>query len=393
MTVAWISFFPVEWLHDIPPHLRELPREHPATWQRVLLAELETNPTIRLHVVALRKQFLKSETFVRNGVAFHLVKAIGGLRAPTLFWSDTWQIRRVLKSIQPDIVHAWGTEKGAGLVASRLGYPYLLTMQGLLTWLATLVPMDAYTRFAALLEKLSLRRASTVTVESSFGADYLHQFYPHLDLFQVEHAPLPLFHRVVRAPQTKPFRFLYVGAFSRAKGADVLLAALDSLKDELLFELIVVGHVNPDEVKRFKAQASTILWRRIQFRGSRTSEEIAGELAMATLLLYPTRCDNSPNAVKEAVVAGVPVVASSIGGIVDYVWPGRNGYVFPPGDADAGGAAIRQACSHPLFSLGLVETATLNKLRAYLSAQAMGQRFVELYGLVGSRQRGAKKLT
>lgn len=48
MTVAWISFFPIEWLPDIPEELRRLPWMHPATWQRVLLAELEKIPSLRL---------------------------------------------------------------------------------------------------------------------------------------------------------------------------------------------------------------------------------------------------------------------------------------------------------------------------------------------------------
>ena len=45
-------------------------------------------------------------------------------------------IGRILKRVRPDVVHAWGTENGAALVAGRLGYPSVVTMQGLLTWLA-----------------------------------------------------------------------------------------------------------------------------------------------------------------------------------------------------------------------------------------------------------------
>lgn len=218
LTIAWISFFPVEWLPDLPEHLGKLPRQHPATWQRVLLQELESNPGLRLHVVVLRRHFARSETFERHGVVFHLVKTVGGLRASTLFWVDTWLIGRILKRVQPDVVHAWGTESGAALVAARLGYPAVLTMQGLLNWIAEVVPLDRYHRFTALLEGRSLRRATLVTAESSFAVRYLKQRYPHLDLHQVEHAPLPLFQRVTRRPQTEPLRFLFVGSFTLLKG-------------------------------------------------------------------------------------------------------------------------------------------------------------------------------
>ena len=113
MTVAWISDFPIEWLSNLPPELSRLPKQHPATWQMVLLSELEKNPKVHIHVIVLRKQIEKDIRFERNGVFFHVLKIPGGLRAPTLFWLDTILIRRELKKIKPDLVHAWGTERGA----------------------------------------------------------------------------------------------------------------------------------------------------------------------------------------------------------------------------------------------------------------------------------------
>ena len=96
-------------------------------------------------------------------------------------------------------------------------------------------------------------------------------------------------------------------------------------------------------------------------------------------MIHPTRADNSPNAVKEAVVAGVPVIASDIGGIPDYVFPGQNGFLFPPGDATACLTAIRTACHHPLISKGLVDGSTLEKTRDYLSPRKMGKGFWAVY--------------
>jgi len=48
-------------------------------------------------------------------------------------------------------------------------------------------------------------------------------------------------------------------------------------------------------------------------------------MSQAAMLIYPTLVDVSPNVVKEAVVAGLPVVASAVGGITDYVLPTRTG--------------------------------------------------------------------
>jgi glycosyltransferase involved in cell wall biosynthesis len=102
-------------------------------------------------------------------------------------------------------------------------------------------------------------------------------------------------------------------------------------------------------------------------------------MARATLMIFPTRADVSPNAVKEALVAGLPVVASQVGGIPDYLVHGKNGFLFPVGDLNGFIRAIKDACAHPLFSQGRVEPETLAKTRAYLSPERMARNFLNAY--------------
>ncbi len=379
LTVAWFSFFPVEWLSDLPASLHDLARLHPASWQRVLLAELEKEPSLRLHVVVLRKQFRESSTFERHGVVFHLIKVPGGVRAPSLFWVDTLLIGRVLKAVRPDVVHAWGTEQGAALVANRLGYPRVVTIQGLMSWYGEVVPQGAHERLAGVIERYTLPRVPLVTTESCFAVNWLRSHYPGLRVEQIEHAPDPMFQRIERRPRTDPLRFIFVGAFDYRKGGDLLLRALDQLKDETRFELVAVGEPHTEFLKSVQGSVSPEMCRRVTFKPHLTPTQVTEELSAATLMLCPTRADVSPNAVKEAVVAGVPVVGSNVGGIPDYVFPGQNGVLFPAGDLAQFVAAIRSACRHPLFSLGKVEPASLVKTRAYLSPELMGRRFREAY--------------
>jgi glycosyltransferase involved in cell wall biosynthesis len=379
LTVAWISYFPVEWLPDAPEEVRCLPRIHPASWQRVLLGELEKNPAVKLHVIVLRKQFARNLTFARNGVTFHLIKTPGGWRAPTLFWLDTWLIRRKLAEIKPDVVHAWGAEQGAVLVAARLKYPFVATVQGLLTWYEQVAQVNRYQKFAAWLERRSFPRAPVVTTESMFAVDFLKRRWPRMNVRQVEHAPDWIFHRVERKPQTSPRRFLFVGRLSQIKGSDLLLGALDKLRNEFAFELVIVGQGDADFAAAMRRQTSAELWERVQFKRELIPAEVAEEMARATLMIFPTRADVSPNAVKEALVAGLPVVASQVGGIPDYLVHGKNGFLFPVGDLNGFIRAIKDACAHPLFSQGRVEPETLAKTRAYLSPERMARNFLNAY--------------
>lgn len=379
LTVAWISDFPVEWLSGLPGPVRDLPRQKPATWAAVLLAEFERNPALKIHVFALRKNIPNDLHFERNGVSFHLIKVPGGMRAPSLFWVDTLAIRRALRPYRPDLVHAWGTERGAGLVASRLNRPFVVTIQGLLTWYREIVPVNSYERFAAWTERWSLRRARDVTTESSFAVEFLTQRHPHLRVRQAEHASNWTFHRVIRQPQQAPLRLLTVGDIGHRKGIDLLLRALAKLSQETPCELVVVGHPSESFLAPLRKELPSALWDRVALKDGLTQGEVADELARATLFVLPTRADTSPNAVKEAAVAAVPVVATRIGGIPDYIFPGKNGLLCAANDLAGLVDALREARAHPLFGTGHVDSATLAWVRDYLSPATMAKTFLSVY--------------
>jgi glycosyltransferase involved in cell wall biosynthesis len=79
------------------------------------------------------------------------------------------------------------------------------------------------------------------------------------------------------------------------------------------------------------------------------------------------------------VVAGVPVVGSAVGGMLDYVVPQKNGLYCIPGDQDSLLGAVRSARAHPLFREGRVDAETLGRMRAYLSPEQMGRNFLQIY--------------
>jgi glycosyltransferase involved in cell wall biosynthesis len=386
LTVAWIPDFPAEWLAQVPQPLQALPRRHPATWQIALLSEFEQNPDLRVHVLLVRQRIERGFKFERKGVTFHVLKAPTWARVASLFWLETILMRRVCRRIQPDLVHAWGMEKGAPVIAHRLGYPYVMTIQGLYAWYKETVRFGIYDRLIERLERRCLPRATVVSAESTFTVGYVRKLFPKVEVMHAEHVPNPAFFQVRRRPQFEPVHFIFVGTLDFRKGADLLVQALEELLPRAPFALTVITH--PQYEGWLKKAASADLWSRIRFKADLLPDDVAKEFEHPTMMLMPTRADTGPLAVKEAVVAGVPVVGSKVGGIPDYVIPGRNGFLFPPGDLAGFKEGIRSACAHPLYGRGEVEPETLARMRAYLSPEAMARNFLKAYDMALGKERG-----
>lgn len=385
LTVAWCTYFPVEWLPGAPEVVSRLPKRHPASWQQACAEEFKQHPGLKLHIIEVSRDLPHDVTFEWGNITFHCLKTGGGWRAPSLFWVDTFLIRRLLKQVRPDVVHAWGTERGAALVASRLPYPYLVSLQGLLEYFGEIFKLSKYNRLMARLERVALRRAKVASGESTFVVKWLRDHYPRLEVHHVEHSPGTGFYGLPRIPRTEPRELLAVGAMGHRKGTDLLLLALDQLKDEIDFHLTLIGFAaDPGFIEGMKARTSRGLWDRVEILQTPPTSVVAERMSSTTLVLFPTRADTGPVAVKEAVVAGIPVVGSIMGGIPDYIAPGKNGFVFPPGDLPAFVHAIRKAWQHPLFSKGLVDQRVLVDVKERLAPRRMAEQFLAIYQKLAS---------
>jgi glycosyltransferase involved in cell wall biosynthesis len=80
----------------------------------------------------------------------------------------------------------------------------------------------------------------------------------------------------------------------------------------------------------------------VEWLGRLNAPDIAGELQATDVFAYPTHIDNSPNALVEAMLVGVPTVASCVGGIPSLMSDGKEGLLVPRGDPVALAVAIER---------------------------------------------------
>ena len=72
----------------------------------------------------------------------------------------------------------------------------------------------------------------------------------------------------------------------------------------------------------------------VEFTGPKHGEELKRIVANARFIIVPSEWyENSPLVIYEAFATGKPVIGADIGGITELITPGKDGYLFPAGDA------------------------------------------------------------
>ncbi len=149
----------------------------------------------------------------------------------------------------------------------------------------------------------------------------------------VERAGEPRQTSGTREPDTLKVGF--VGRFDPLKGLGVLLDAAERLPPDARVEFHIWGVARTPEARAYRASVFRDLHTlpQVIFHGeadSLTPYDDIDVLAVPSLWV-----ETGPFVLLEAHAAGVPVVGSDLGGIAERVTPGRNGLLFPAGDAQA----------------------------------------------------------
>ncbi|HZX25445.1 MAG TPA: glycosyltransferase family 4 protein [Telluria sp.] len=115
----------------------------------------------------------------------------------------------------------------------------------------------------------------------------------------------------------------------------------------------------------------------VAFPGRLAHADMANLYATADIVLNASRVDNMPNALLEAMAAGVPVVSSAAGGIPYIVTHEVSGLLTAPGDAAAMAAAMRRVLDEPALAAAL-RAGGLHGVQRY-TWEAVRPQLLEVY--------------
>lgn len=157
--------------------------------------------------------------------------------------------------------------------------------------------------------------------------------------------PAAKFSEVKSAPNT-PIRFIFVGWLVAKKGLVELLDACSSLRKRgLEFELTVIGGGDLLEFSHNYIDDHR-LENCVQIVGWKSPTEVQSLLLQHDVFVLPSKAEGFPNAMLEAMAAGLPCIVSDVGSVSDSLNNGENGFLLPTGSvseiADAMAAYIDQ---------------------------------------------------
>lgn len=170
---------------------------------------------------------------------------------------------------------------------------------------------------------------------------------------------------LIGRPSQPPYA-LFAGRPTREKGYEIALRAfrLPSMRGYRLRVAAAVSHAGLSNVSILGQQPSSCMPRLI-----------AGASCVIVPSIWPENC---PMIVLEALRAGVPVVASRVGGIPELVADGETGILVPPGKVDDLAAGVRRC-----FEDGRLRRLTRHRgpaaIRERFSREQMLSRFEDLY--------------
>lgn len=147
---------------------------------------------------------------------------------------------------------------------------------------------------------------------------------------------------------SQALRVGFVGTVAPHKGPDLLVRAFRKLQGNLDATLEIHGGATGYESFAGELRALAGDDDRIRFPGAFAREEVGRVLAGIDVLVVPSRWyENAPGVIFEAFAARVPVVATDLGGLSEFVRHGENGLLFRLDDVEDLALQLRRLAGEP----------------------------------------------
>jgi glycosyltransferase involved in cell wall biosynthesis len=350
-------------------------------WISSLQRVVEAVPEIQLGFVFYTEQAMVP--FEYGGTSYFPVQPLGSSKGKRLVNRVAGKAEtdenlpvflRVIEQFKPDIIHVHGTEFPFGLIQRVVrDIPVVVSIQGNLTvyhekyfaglglpglWRGWRTGYPFYRadykiwRRRMETEQEILRRTRYVFGRTDWDRRVAVALAPEAEYFHVDEVIRPGFYKLEwKAGQRERPVFFTTSSPSIYKGFEVVIDTARVLVGRgVAFEWRVAGLKADDPLVRLTCKVRKVddlAGLNIRLLGTLTEEAVADQLMHSYAYVQVSHIENSPNSVCEAMLAGVPVIASLAGGTGSLLRDGEHGVLLQDGDPYALAGAMREALEQP----------------------------------------------
>ena len=248
-------------------------------------------------------------------------------------------LRRVIKQIQPDLIHA-GPIQTCAFIAVLTGFRPILTM----SWGFDLMEVDQKNSWMERITRYALRKSTFFTSDAQVTRDKALTYGASPDRTVIFPWGVDLEHFIPKSGSREQpgdaFTLFCNRAWEPYYGVDVLVQAfVRAAQSRPELSLILLGDGSQGSRLRQILLRGGVL-DRVKFGGQISQNELPRWYHWADVYISPSHVDGSSVSLMEALACGLPCLVSDIPGNREWVTEGENGWLFPDGDAEALAAKI-----------------------------------------------------
>lgn len=312
----------------------------------------------RIHALFLQGPGPLVKVLQEAGVPASSIEWWRGMRDPL----GAWKFWSSLRGQEFSIVHLhFGGRSVSGLARSATNAKIIRHLHGRILEPRGLAPVN-----------FSARGMDAVVAVSQAVADRVvdrqaHVIYSGLPISG--HPPAP------RAASDE----IVIGTAGRLvelKGIEYLIRAVAALGNEFPSLRVEIAGSGPQRAKLAEECAHAGLGEKIRFLG--WIDDIGNALSRWDVFVMPSLEEGFPIASLDAMAAGVPVIASAVGGVPELIQDGETGWLVSPRDADALASRLRLLLGDPDARVKM-GAAGFRRVRDHFNATQMTAKIAHLY--------------
>ena len=303
----------------------------------------------------------------------------------------------VVKQSQPDIIHIHGTEESFGLISDYIrDIPIVFSIQGMITpykeKFFSGIPKEYAYKFDSLYDKVKgvgiknlyqsfcyraerekqyLSQANYIFGRTFWDKDCTLTLNPERKYYVVNEILRPEFYKKKWKGFFSDDKIKIVSTISGGiyKGMETVLKAACLLKQygNLKFEWHIAGYTSSTKWVRICEKMTGILAKdcNIVFHGRIDAEPLSDLLCKSDIYVHVSHIENSPNSVCEAMILGMPVIASYAGGTASLLKHEEDGILYQDGDPYVLAGAIIEMQQNPTMAYKYAQTAREHALNRH----------------------------